>query len=152
MLLLEAAAQMLSTTNRPSRVYAGTGLAAGAHVYGVFVGRTPCQEFMKNLNMGERPACAKRKMGITLYQDSVTHQPTLYKTWGMGKWTGKGRWHIIQGTATDPAATVIQLDLDANTYLYLLKGDDNVLFILDKNKNLLVGNAQYSYTMNRARN
>lgn len=125
---------------------------ASPAVYGVFAGRTPCQEFLKEYNLGENSACAKRKMGVTLYHDSATHQPTIYETWGMGKWTGKGKWHVIQGTPTDPQAIVFQLDLDPNTFLYLLKGDENVLFILDKNKNFLIGNANHSYTFNRERN
>jgi len=121
-------------------------------VYGVFAGRTPCQEFLKEFNLDENPACVKRKMGVTLYQDSVTHKPTIYETWGMAKWTGRGKWHIIQGSATDPKAIVFQLDLDPDTFLYLLKGDENVLFILDKNKNFLIGNADHSYTLNREGN
>lgn len=137
-------------TNSPINQPAITaGLSGSSSVYGVFAGRTPCQEFLREFNLGENPACAKRKMGVTLYQDSTTHQPTMYETWGMGKWTGQGRWQIIQGTPTDPHAIVFQLDLDPNTFLYLLKGDENVLFILDKNKNFLIGNANHSYTLNR---
>lgn len=124
----------------------------GSSVYGVFAGRTACQEFLKEFNLGENAACTKRKMGVTLYQDSVTHKPTIYETWGMGKRTGEGKWHIIQGIAIDPKAIVFQLDLDANTFMYLLKGDENVLFILDKNKNFLIGNADHSYTLNREGN
>lgn len=37
----------------------------------------------------------------------------------------------------------------SKSYLYLLKGDDNVLFILDENKELRVGNEDFSYTLNR---
>lgn len=70
----------------------------------------------------------------------------------MGKWTGKGKWHIIQGTPNDLQAIVFQLDLDPTTFLYLLKGDENVLFILDKHKNFLIGNANHSYTLNREGN
>ena len=91
-------------------------------------------------------------MGLTLYQDSVTHKPTIYKTRGMGKWTGQGKWHILRGTPTDPQAVIFQLDLDPGTSLFLLKGDDNVLFILDRNKNFLIGNADHSYTLNRVIN
>jgi hypothetical protein len=147
-----ARGQILSTANRPSQVYPGGGIPEGPSVYGVFAGRTPCHEFMRALKLADRAACAKRKMGITLYHDPVTHQPTTYETRGMDKWSGKGKWHIIQGTPADPKATVFKLELDAHTSLFLLKGDDNVLFILDSNKNFLVGNAQSSYTMNRARN
>lgn len=147
-----AKSQVLSTSTQTSQTTSRSAIAAGPSVYGVFVGRTPCQEFIKELNMGIRIECTKRKMGITLYHDSVTHEPTIYETRGMGKWTGKGKWHILHGTPDDPQATVFKLDLDANTFLFLLKGDDNVLFILDRHKNFLVGNASFSYTLNKARN
>ncbi len=140
-------------TNTPITQTAGTAVQSRSlTVYGVFAGRTPCQEFLKEYNLAENSACVKRKMGVTLYQDSVTHKPTVYETWGMGKWTGKGKWQIVQGTPIDPHAIVFQLDLDPNTFLYLLKGDENVLFILDKKKNFMIGNADHSYTLNRQGN
>ena len=149
---LYAGAQIISTSNRPSQVYPGGGIPTGPHVYGVFAGRTACQEFMAELNLEANPECIKRKMNIILYQDSITGKPTTYETKGMGKWSGKGKWFILQGTPTNPRATVFQVALDAKTSLFLLKGDDNVLFILDRNKNFLIGNARFSYTLNRARN
>ncbi len=147
-------AQILSTSNKPSQIYSssGKGIVAGPEVYGVFVGRTPCQEFLQILNMEASPACTKRKMAVTLYQNSNTHEPTEYETRGMGKWSGKGKWQIVRGIPSDPKATVYQLNLGPAIFLYLLKGDDNVLFILDKNKNYIPGNADHSYTLNRARN
>ena len=150
--VLFTGAQIISTSNQPSQVYPGEGIATGPHVYGVFAGRTACQEFMKELNLDANPECIKRKMKIILYQDPATGKPTTYETKGMGKWSGKGKWFILQGMPTDPRATVFQVELDAKTSLFLLKGDDNVLFILDRNKNFLVGNAKFSYTLNRARN
>lgn len=149
--VLHTGAQIISTSNQPSQVYPGGGIATGKHVYGVFAGRTACQEFMKDLNLDANPDCIKRKMKIILYQDSATGKPTTYETKGMAKWSGKGKWFILQGTPTDPNATVFKVELDANTSLFLLKGDDNVLFILDRNKNFLLGNARFSYTLNRAR-
>ncbi|HEY9491783.1 MAG TPA: hypothetical protein VIP56_07345 [Nitrososphaeraceae archaeon] len=145
-------AQIISTSNQPSQVYPGGGIATGPNVYGVFAGRTACQEFMKELNLETNPECIKRKMKIILYQDPATGKPTTYETKGMGKWSGKGKWFILRGTPTDPRAIVFQVELDAKTSLFLLKGDDNVLFILDKNKNFLIGNARFSYTLNRVRN
>ena len=145
-------AQILSTSNKPSQVWPGGDIITGKNVYGVFAGRTPCQEFIKELNMEASPECLKRKMNIILYQDSATGRPTTYETKGFGKWSGKGKWYILQETPTDPNATIFQLKLDETTSLYLLKGDDNVLFILDRNKNFLTGNAKFSYTLNRARN
>jgi hypothetical protein len=151
-LVLYTGAQIISTSNRPSQVWPGGGIATGPHVYGVFAGRTACQELLTELDMDASPECIKRKMNIILYQDSSTGKPTTYETKGMGKWSGKGNWFILQGTPTDPRATIFQVELDAKTSLFLLKGDDNVLFILDRNKNFLLGNAKFSYTLNRARN
>jgi hypothetical protein len=34
-------------------------------------------------------------------------------------------------------------------YFYLLKGDDNVLFILDENKEFRTGNDEFSYILNK---
>lgn len=140
------------SVDAPAKKAAIPRTAGYSSVYGVFAGRTPCQEFLREFNLKERSACVKRKMGLTLYQDSVTHEPTFYETRGMDKWSGKGKWHILQGIPTDPQAIVFQLDLDPNTIMYLLKGDENVLFILDKNKNFLVGNTDHSYTLNRQGN
>ena len=146
-------AQILSTaSNKPSQVYPGGRIASGAKVYGVFVGRIACQEIMTELNEGVRMECAKRKVSLILYQDSVTHAPTTYTLRGMGKWTGTGKWQIVRGTATDPEAIVFKLELAPTTSLFLFNGDDNVLLILDRNKNFLVGNEKYSYALNRARN
>jgi hypothetical protein len=145
-------AQILSTSNQPSRVWPGERVVAGKHVYGQFVGRTACQELLKALNMDASPECLKKKLNIILYQDSVTGKPTTYETKGFGKLSGKGNWTIQRGTPTDATATVFQIQLDTSTSLFLLKGDENVLFILDKKKNFLIGNAKFSYTLNRAGN
>lgn len=142
---------MMVSANRPGPTSSRTRLPDGDSVYGVFVGRTPCQELMKEMN-AERKGCIKRKIGLTLYQDPVTRKPTSYELRGMGKWTGKGTWRSVQGAPHDPRATVFEIRLDSNTFLYLLKGDDNVLFVLDRNRNFLTGNANFSYTLNRARN
>ena len=150
--VLYSNAQIISTSNQPSQVWPGGGIVTGKHIYGVFAGRTPCQEFIKELNMEASPECTKRKMYIILYQDSITRKPTTYETKGFGKWSGKGNWTNIQGTPTNPNGTIFQIKLDASTSLFLLKGDDNVLFILDRNKNFLIGNEKFSYTLNRARN
>ena len=130
-------------------------LATGPSVYGVFEGKSPCQSIARQLNIEVGPECIKLKWGLTLYQDSITHKPAKYKLDGtfFRKKDREGRWHIVHGTRTDQAAIVYQLDLgEPNGFLFLLKGDDNVLFVLDKNKNFLVGNAQFSYTLNRVRN
>ena len=64
-----------------------------------------------------------------------------------------GKWAIVRGAKTNPDAVVYQLDSDkAQGSLLLLKADDNILFFLSKEKNLLVGNGDFSYTLNRGSN
>ncbi len=150
--LADVHAQVFSTSNKPSTSSSPKPIPEGRSVYGVFFGRTPCQELISQLGLPENSNCAKRKMSFVLYQDSLTLQPTMYEIRGVGPRSGKGRWKIISGTPGDPNATVFQLEFDSNTSLYLLKGDDNVLFFLDEKKDLLSGNGNYSYTMNRVRN
>jgi hypothetical protein len=135
--------------NMPSQTTYSSRIPGGPSLYGVFEGKTPCLEISRELDIDVTAACTKRKWGLILYQDSITHQPTTYKLDGLGK-KNEGSWHIVQGT--DPKATVYRLDLnEPGSSLFLLKGDDNVLFMLDKNKNFLVGNASFSYTLNRVR-
>ena len=153
--LTGANAQRTVSPNLPSKSFSTIPLATGPSVYGVFEGKSPCQSIARQLNIEVGAECIKLKWGLTLYQDSVTLKPTTYKLDGtfFRKKDREGRWHIVHGTRTDPGAIVYQLDLgEPNGFLFLLKGDDNVLFILDKNKDFLVGNAQFSYTLSRARN
>ena len=142
---------LLTSGNQPAQTTLRNGIPKGASVYGVFVGRTPCEELAKELQE-VKPGCAKRKLMLVLYHDPITGEPSVYEARGLGKWTGKGKWRVVRGTPADPLATVFELELDPDTHLFLLKGDDNVLFILDRNKNFLIGNAKHSYTMNRAGN
>ena len=59
----------------------------------------------------------------------------------------------MRGTKTDPEAIVYQLDSDQpKVSVYLLKGDDNVLFVLDQERNYRVGDSYLSYTLNRVTN
>jgi hypothetical protein len=58
---------------------------------------------------------------------------------------------MTQGTKTDAGAIVYQLEPDSGKpqSLSFLKADDNILFFMDKERNLLVGNDYSSYTLNR---
>lgn len=120
-------------------------------IYGDFEGRIPCQEIARELNIKAGAMCDKRKIALTLYQDSISLMPTIYKIRGMGEKSGQGKWHLVKGTMTDKKAVIFQLDM-GDKILFLYKGDDNVLFFLDKDKKFLPGNAKYSYTLNRIRN
>jgi hypothetical protein len=63
----------------------------------------------------------------------------------------EGTWTVLRGTGTRPDAVVYQLDPDKpRESLSFLKADDNILFFLDEGRNLMVGNGDFSYTLNRA--
>jgi len=151
-LLTDVYAQNLALANVPSKTTYPPGIPEGAGVYGAFEGRTPCQEITRELGIKVGPECTKRKWLLVLTQDPATHIPGSYKIEGVGDWNGEGKWSIVKGSKENPNATVYQLDRPGKNSLFLLKGDDNVLFVLDHNKNFLVGGADHSYTLNRVRN
>jgi hypothetical protein len=62
-----------------------------------------------------------------------------------------GTWHIEKGTKTNREASVYRLDQDGKPPIFLQKLDDNILFFLDQNKNLMIGNRDFSYTLNRVK-
>lgn len=119
---------------------------------GVFDGRTPCQELASQLNEKVTSACIKIKWRLTLYNDAITGKPGGYELLGFIYKKDKprtGKWSISKGTPANPEAIVYQLDEPGGRTLFLQKGDDHVLFFLDQKKNLLVGNRDFSYTLNR---
>jgi len=94
----------------------------------------------------------KLKWDLTLNHDPVTRIPTTYRLKGTlyRERIGEGRWAIVKGTKTNPEAVVYQLDPDkAAGSLFFLKADNSILFFLDKERNLLKGNGDFSYTLNR---
>jgi hypothetical protein len=148
-------AQAAQLVNAPSKTTSRTPVASGPSVLGVFDGRFPCAEIAKDWKITVGSACEKVKWDLTLYQDPNTRQPTTYKLRGTLNRTAarEGKWAVLRGTQADPQAVVYQLDADKpSVSIYLLKGDDNVLFILDQERNLRVGNANLSYTLNRVVN
>lgn len=125
---------------------------ATSSLVGRFDGRTPCQEIAHLINHEVSQDCFKSKWSISLYQDPVTKIPTTYviaSTFHRKK-AREGTWSIGKGTTANPNAIVYQLDTDnPQETIYLMKADENILYFLDKDKNLLVGNQLSSYTLNR---
>jgi len=116
----------------------------------VFEGRTPCQELSKLLNLNKSDACNKMKWYIIFYTDSMTGKPSYYQKGGIGyrkETMERGKWQIINGK---DGRIIYHVIPDNRAYsLNLLKGDDNILFFVDTNGRLLVGNDDFSYTLNR---
>ncbi|GAB2801358.1 hypothetical protein GCM10027275_54320 [Rhabdobacter roseus] len=137
-------------TNVPTQTTSRTPVAEGPAVFGVFDGRFPCAEIHKDWKQPARPDCVKMKWRLTLYHDPATQQPTIYR---LNRSVREGTWALVRGIPTDPEAVVIQLDSDRpDVSVYLLKGDDNVLFVLDQQRNFRVGDYYLSYTLNRVTN
>jgi hypothetical protein len=125
-------------------------MPASPSILGVFEGRLPCHEIVLAFTKIERfPGCTKIKSRLTLYQDQATGAPSTYLY--MGTTTiREGTWTMLQGTEKDPDAIVYQLHLaDSQEPVSFLKADDNHLFMLDRDLNLLVGDALFSYTLSR---
>jgi len=118
-------------------------------VLGVFEGRTPCHDLVFDFTGTPRYAnCLKVKWRLTLYQDAAG-EPAGYLFRGTSS-VRQGTWTIIKGTGQDPDATIYQLRNDDHKgEISFLKPDENHLFLLDENLDLLVGDALFSYTLSR---
>jgi hypothetical protein len=145
LLFQNATGQITAAKNIPPDISTQREIPAGPGVYGVFEGRSPCAGIAELFGNEPSPTCIKVKWRIFLYHDSISGTPTTYKIQGRPE----GKWKLIKGMPGNPAANIIVLETQKP--FYLLKGDENVLFMLDENKNFRVGNANFSYTLNRVR-
>jgi hypothetical protein len=138
--------------NVPDMSYPISPLSSGPDVYAVFGGRTPCQGIARQLNVRVPQGCSKAKWRLTLYRDPATRAPTRYKVEGSLFLGGarEGNWKILRGLGEDSDALVYRLDAtETQPELLLLKGDENVLFILTEARHPRVGHDEFSYTLDR---
>jgi hypothetical protein len=136
----------------PDMSYTISAVATGPAVFGVFEGRTPYHGIARELKAAAHPAATKAKWRVTLYHDPKTLEPTKYKVEGYFFRQGarEGVWTIERGAEGDSKASVFRLaSIKKGSDLFLLKGDENVLFFLDRERKPLVGHAEFSYTLNR---
>lgn len=143
--------QTKGVENEPYLTTSSKPIPSGKDVYGIFEGRCACQELAVVLKKEVSPDCFKTKWGLNLFQNPDTKAPTTYVLEGsfFRQSIRKGNWHIIKGSKEDPEDLVLALEADNQQTIYLLKGDDNVLFFLDNDKNILTGNELFNYTLNR---
>lgn len=116
----------------------------------VYEGRTPCSDLPALLGLKKSRGCIKMKWYFLFHTDPLTGKPSYFQMAGIGYRKDsmvKGSWQI----ATDCSGrTFYQLKSDIWVRpLILLKGDDNVLFFTNADGQLLVGNEDFSYTLNR---
>jgi hypothetical protein len=114
-----------------------------------FQGRTPCLGIAEELGQKRSNACYKKKWYVVLVTDSTTGKPAYYLEGGRGyrKMTmTKGKWEILNKNGR----TIYKLEVATRPLpIYLLRADENILFFTDPNGNLLVGDDDFSYTLNR---
>ena len=113
----------------------------------IFDGRTPCNV------PGILPAgmqCYKLKWRFIFYADKENKEQGHYKIKGTA-WRNMeskmGSWKINKGKNNQ--LTYQLYDEKGNALIYLLKADENILLFTDAAGNLLVGNEDFSYTLNR---
>jgi hypothetical protein len=116
----------------------------------VYEGRTPCQELSVAAGMNRGPECIKLKWYMILYADPVTHKPSYYLKGGRSFTRDKmekGKWSISQ---SKDGRTIYTLSPEKQTYSFnLVQLDDNILVFTDKQGNLLAGDENFSYILNR---
>src|SRR5258708_2628887 len=158
-LLLFIVTKSCSQTNHPGN----------SSVLGIFVASTPC-------SLGTRPLpgipvnadCELIKWNLTLYQEESGGTPTTYKlhcSYGLPQQgtTGfvgggnnieiEGKWTIVKGEVPNTNAIIYRLNDDkTNKAISFLKLSDGLLHLLDNYQHLMIGNAAWSYTLNRIRN
>jgi len=121
-------------------------------VYGIFEGRPPCQEIARQLGKSVSADCTHLKWRLFLFRDSVTLKPTTYRLVDnlLQKPPREGKWTTIRGTKAYPQTQILVLEYDRpENSIFIMQGDENVLFILDQNKEFRTGNLDFSYTLNR---
>jgi hypothetical protein len=156
-------AQTAAADNKPSEAVSFQPIPKGPSFFGAFEGRAPCGGIAQQLKLAVPGDCEKLKCRLTLFRDPATSKPAAFMLRIVGggevKWQDghsyrlkelEGKWSVAKGLPSDPNAEVYTLEFsDPAVRVYLLKGDDNVLFILDEQKAFRVGNSEYSYTLNR---
>jgi hypothetical protein len=133
-------------------------------VVGTFGGRTPCAPQLTDLHNISPNRCNRVKLRLTLYQKRDANSPAtfhllmIYVGNDDNQYVKTGKWEVVKDPGFQSAELVYnqsggliyKLEPEGSAVpLFLLEGDDNILFILDNNMKPLVGNADNSYTLNR---
>ena len=135
----------ISPTMTDQSAYSTKQVVIGDSV--VFTGRTPCG-VPGIIEAGKE--CYKLKWMIVLYGNTVKNEPATYKVFGTlyrAEGGRRGNWRIV---ASKNGQIIYQLiDEKGNPFIHLLKLDEGVVIFTDAKGNLLVGDHDFSYTLNR---
>jgi hypothetical protein len=132
----------------------------------VFVSASPCDAIARYyLDIPKDLACEMIKWRLSLYTHPRDKTPTRFQlsyTYGMTKPGTRdfmnggltkeitGSWTEIASTAHSVGSHIYQLQpASRQGTIPLLKLNEQVLHLLDTNGHLMIGNAGFSYTMNK---
>jgi hypothetical protein len=131
-----------------------------------FEATTPCNETVKKiLGIPSDFSCEMIRWGLTLYHDPKKNTPATFSlncTYGLAKQGTrgfkegaktielKGKCSAGKGIPGNAKAIIYNLTGDnSGIVLSFLKPDENLLHLLNEDKELVVGGAGWSYTLNR---
>ena len=110
----------------------------------VFEGRTPCRG-VEELFIGRvRPECYKKKWLVTLYRSYGGATTGTYKIGTVE--SKKGKWKLKK---SGEGKIIYSLDLNNGNTLDLLHVDANIVYMMDVKGEILVGDHDFSYSLNR---
>lgn len=115
-----------------------------------FEGRTPCREIaLLHPEMRASSDCFKIKWRLILNRDTKTGLPSTCTTRNIVDNQPRdvvGTWQLLKS----PRALIYQLKLPGlQDPILLMQADKNILYFLDEKQNLLIGNKDFSFTLNR---
>lgn len=118
-------------------------------VFGVFEGRTPCGRVATEFTGFPAQNCEKINWRLILYRDPVTGRPSSYRYQGTPT-EHHGQWRETSGGGPERGWLTYRLTPAGSAEpLSLLSIDDKVLLLLDRTGQLVVGDASWSYALNR---
>lgn len=150
----EVNAQTTAADNRVSESITFSEPPKGPGVYGIFEGRSPCYPISRMMGASMPADCDHLKWQLILYVDSVTKKPTTFSltTEMFDRRPLTGKWTVRENAKSGPFTTLYVLDWgQPGKVLHLLKGSNNVLFILDDHLDFMNGDQYWSYTLSRVK-
>ena len=110
----------------------------------VFEGRTPCRGIEELMEGKARPECYKKKWLVYLYKTSPSASSGTYKIGSME--IRKGNWKL---KGDGKGKIIYSLDLNNGNTLDLLHTDENIVYLMDGKGGIMVGDHDFSYSLNR---
>ena len=133
----------------------------------MFAGASPCDQFIRPLlSIPAGTECELIKWKLSLFKNPENEDQSrfgLQYTYGMAK-NGtqgfvndgtsvqiSGRWKFEKNDGKLPGPALLQLTPEQNKPISFVQLNNNLLHLLDPEGKLMIGNAAWSYTLNRAR-